>query len=207
MSASVVLSSWCGCVVIHSTGRSRPLHVNVTNSEPRVSGCSFQPVHVRHAQAGHANQRAHGSRVCRYASSRHVTNKIALSTFVFFQEKHSSYRCLEIQFWVRFAVLDVDYSPTGREFVSGSFDKTIRIFPVDQGRSRSVLFLTIVWNEAALKHTHTHTHTHTTHTHTDTHTDTYTHTTHTCTRVYTTHTHTHTHTHTLLRGVVTLRSR
>lgn len=34
------------------------------------------------------------------------------------------------------AVLDVDYSPTGKEFVSASFDKTIRIFPKDQGRSR-----------------------------------------------------------------------
>ena len=34
------------------------------------------------------------------------------------------------------AVLDVDYSPTGREFVSGSYDKTVRIFPVDKGRSR-----------------------------------------------------------------------
>lgn len=36
------------------------------------------------------------------------------------------------------AVLDVDYSPTGREFVSASFDKTIRIFPKDGGHSRSV---------------------------------------------------------------------
>lgn len=36
------------------------------------------------------------------------------------------------------AVLDVDYSPTGKEFVSASFDKTIRIFPHDGGRSRSV---------------------------------------------------------------------
>lgn len=34
------------------------------------------------------------------------------------------------------AVLDVDYSPTGREFVSASFDKTIRIFPKDSGHSR-----------------------------------------------------------------------
>ncbi len=34
------------------------------------------------------------------------------------------------------AVLDVEYSPTGKEFVSGSFDKTLRIFPADQGRSR-----------------------------------------------------------------------
>ncbi|XP_077990115.1 DDB1- and CUL4-associated factor 13-like [Glandiceps talaboti] len=36
------------------------------------------------------------------------------------------------------AVLDVDYAPTGKEFVSGSFDKTIRIFPYDKGHSREV---------------------------------------------------------------------
>lgn len=36
------------------------------------------------------------------------------------------------------AVLDIDYSPTGKEFVSGSYDRTIRIFPVDKGRSREV---------------------------------------------------------------------
>jgi len=36
------------------------------------------------------------------------------------------------------AVLDVDYSPTGREFVSASFDKTIRIFQKDKGHSRWV---------------------------------------------------------------------
>ncbi|KAL9961477.1 hypothetical protein ACROYT_G030423 [Oculina patagonica] len=36
------------------------------------------------------------------------------------------------------AVLDVDYSPTGQEFVTGSFDKTIRIFERDSGRSREV---------------------------------------------------------------------
>ncbi|XP_065058278.1 DDB1- and CUL4-associated factor 13-like [Rhopilema esculentum] len=36
------------------------------------------------------------------------------------------------------AVLDVDYAPTGQEMVTGSFDKTIRIFPRDQGHSREV---------------------------------------------------------------------
>uniref|UniRef100_A0AAY5KYC1 DDB1- and CUL4-associated factor 13 n=1 Tax=Esox lucius TaxID=8010 RepID=A0AAY5KYC1_ESOLU len=36
------------------------------------------------------------------------------------------------------AVLDVDYSPTGQEFVSASFDKSIRIFPKDGGHSREV---------------------------------------------------------------------
>lgn len=36
------------------------------------------------------------------------------------------------------AVMDVNYSPTGKEFVSGSYDRTVRIFPVDKGRSRYV---------------------------------------------------------------------
>uniref|UniRef100_A0A671VVB3 DDB1- and CUL4-associated factor 13 n=1 Tax=Sparus aurata TaxID=8175 RepID=A0A671VVB3_SPAAU len=36
------------------------------------------------------------------------------------------------------AVLDVDYSPTGKEFVSASFDKTVRIFPKENGHSREV---------------------------------------------------------------------
>ena len=34
------------------------------------------------------------------------------------------------------AVLDIDYSPTGKEFVTGSFDKTIRIFNTNEGYSR-----------------------------------------------------------------------
>jgi len=36
------------------------------------------------------------------------------------------------------AVTCVGFAPTGREFVSGSYDKTVRIFPVDKGRSREV---------------------------------------------------------------------
>lgn len=36
------------------------------------------------------------------------------------------------------AVMDVDYSPTGKEFVSGSYDKTVRIFTTDHGHSREV---------------------------------------------------------------------
>ena len=36
------------------------------------------------------------------------------------------------------AVLDVAFSPTGREFVSGSYDRTLRIFPITGGRSREV---------------------------------------------------------------------
>eukprot|EP01134_Creolimax_fragrantissima_P004981 CFRG4981T1 len=36
------------------------------------------------------------------------------------------------------AVLAVDYSPTGRELVSGAYDKSIRIFGYNQGHSREV---------------------------------------------------------------------
>jgi WD repeat and SOF domain-containing protein 1 len=36
------------------------------------------------------------------------------------------------------AVIDVDYSPTGREFVAGSYDRSLRIFPYNGGHSREV---------------------------------------------------------------------
>lgn len=36
------------------------------------------------------------------------------------------------------AVLDLDYSPTGKEFVTGSFDKTVRIWGSSEGKSREV---------------------------------------------------------------------
>jgi WD repeat and SOF domain-containing protein 1 len=36
------------------------------------------------------------------------------------------------------AVMDVAFSPTGREFVSGSYDRTVRIFNTNSGRSREV---------------------------------------------------------------------
>lgn len=36
------------------------------------------------------------------------------------------------------AVMDVSFSPSGREFVSGSYDRTVRLFKVDAGRCREV---------------------------------------------------------------------
>ncbi|KAG5545239.1 hypothetical protein RHGRI_017639 [Rhododendron griersonianum] len=36
------------------------------------------------------------------------------------------------------AVMDIDYSPTGREFVTGSYDRTIRIFQYNGGHSREI---------------------------------------------------------------------
>lgn len=34
--------------------------------------------------------------------------------------------------------MDVDYSPTGREFVAGGYDRSVRIFPFNGGHSREV---------------------------------------------------------------------
>lgn len=36
------------------------------------------------------------------------------------------------------AVMDVDFAPTGKEIVTGSYDRTIRLFSVDKGHSRDV---------------------------------------------------------------------
>lgn len=36
------------------------------------------------------------------------------------------------------AVTCVDFAPTGKEFVTGGYDKTVRIFPMDKGHSREV---------------------------------------------------------------------
>nr|CAG4640808.1 EOG090X04WU [Eulimnadia texana] len=41
------------------------------------------------------------------------------------------------------AVIDVDYSPTGKEIVSGSYDKTIRIFEVDKLKEREKMALNV----------------------------------------------------------------
>jgi WD repeat and SOF domain-containing protein 1 len=49
--------------------------------------------------------------------------------------------------------MDLDISPTGREFVTASYDKTIRIFDATEGRSREVyhgkrmhLLYSVLWS-------------------------------------------------------------
>ena len=41
-------------------------------------------------------------------------------------------------------VLDCDYAPTGKEFVSGGFDRTIRIFPYNKGHSRLIILNSLI---------------------------------------------------------------
>lgn len=54
----------------------------------------------------------------------------------------------------RFCSMDVSYSPTGREFVSGSYDRTIRIFPVTKGRSREVYHTSRMQRVFTVDYTH-----------------------------------------------------
>ena len=49
----------------------------------------------------------------------------------------SSFSCKTWLSWL-FAVLDVDYSPTGKEFVTASFDRSLRIFDQESKFSREV---------------------------------------------------------------------
>ncbi|CAG9463788.1 unnamed protein product [Pedinophyceae sp. YPF-701] len=50
--------------------------------------------------------------------------------------KLSSAKCVHKDFVS--AVMDVDFSPTGREFVAGGYDRSVRIFPYNAGHSREV---------------------------------------------------------------------
>jgi len=36
------------------------------------------------------------------------------------------------------AVMDIGYSPFGREFVTGSYDRTVRVFPYNVGHIREI---------------------------------------------------------------------
>lgn len=38
------------------------------------------------------------------------------------------------------AVMDIDYASTGKEFVAGSYDCTLRLFPVGSGKSREIYY-------------------------------------------------------------------
>lgn len=51
------------------------------------------------------------------------------------------------------AVMDLCYSPTGKEFVTGSYDRTIRIFKVDSGKSRDLYHLKRMQRVFTVKYT------------------------------------------------------
>jgi len=56
--------------------------------------------------------------------------------YTFDMRKLSSATCVHMDHIA--ALMDVDYSPTGKEFATASYDRTVRIYSVGRGRSRDV---------------------------------------------------------------------
>jgi WD repeat and SOF domain-containing protein 1 len=51
------------------------------------------------------------------------------------------------------AVMDVSFSPTGREFATGSYDRTVRLWATDAGKSRDVYHTKRMQRVFAVRHT------------------------------------------------------
>ncbi|EKX50159.1 hypothetical protein GUITHDRAFT_135342 [Guillardia theta CCMP2712] len=150
------LIATCGVDVhIWDPQRSEPLHTLSWGSESVVS-VRFNPVE-HNVLASTASDRsiilydirtATSLRklVLNKRSNRLCWNPMEAFNFVVANEDHNLYtfdmRKFDSALCVHkdhvSAVLDVDFAPTGREFVSGSYDRTVRIFKYNAGRSREV---------------------------------------------------------------------
>ena len=135
--------------------RSEPLHSYEWGSDT-VTSVRFNP-----AQAGLLASTGADRTVCLYdLRTDSALRKMALATtanalawnprepmnFVVAGENHNCYafdmrvlsRALTVYKGHVGAVLDVAWSPTGKEFATGSYDRTVRIFPAMGGTSREI---------------------------------------------------------------------
>jgi len=146
----------CGeATQLWSTGRSAPLKTFQWGVDS-VTVVAFNPVET-HLLAGAASDRSimlYDTRdtgpvrkvVMNLATNSIAWNPMEAMVFTAANEDYNLYafdvrklsRPLNVHSDHTGAVVSVDYSPTGREIVSGSYDKTVRIFPVDSGRSREI---------------------------------------------------------------------
>ncbi|KAI1329258.1 WD40 repeat-like protein [Xylariaceae sp. FL0255] len=84
--------------------------------------------------------------VLKFSSNKIAWNPMEPMNFACANEDHNCYifdmrnlnRALNILKGHVAAVMDVDWSPTGRELVSGSYDRTIRLWNRDEGHSRDI---------------------------------------------------------------------
>ncbi|KAK3683979.1 WD40-repeat-containing domain protein [Podospora appendiculata] len=84
--------------------------------------------------------------VLKFASNRIVFNPMEAMNMAVASEDHNIYmfdarnfdKAQNIQKGHVAAVMDVEFSPTGEELVSGSYDRTIRIWSRNQGQSRDI---------------------------------------------------------------------
>lgn len=153
-------TSAASCVDVWSYDRSEPvasMKWSAGGGEESLTSCSFNPIERDIVAATSQSDRSilfydlRSSQPIRKLVLAMNSNVIAWNpmeafNFTVGNEDHNCYtfdmRKLTIALNVHVdhvgAVLDVDYSPTGKEFVSGSYDRTVRIFSVDKGRSREV---------------------------------------------------------------------
>jgi DDB1- and CUL4-associated factor 13 len=153
-------TSAAACVDVWSYDRSEPVSSmkwSAGGGEESLTSCSFNPIERDIVAATSQSDRSilfydlRSSQPIRKLVLAMNSNVVAWNpmeafNFTVGNEDHNCYtfdmRKLNIALNVHVdhvgAVLDIDYSPTGREFVSGSYDRTVRIFSVDKGRSREV---------------------------------------------------------------------
>lgn len=84
----------------------------------------------------HSGQR--GLQVSKTAIRRGCVAKIFISYSLYTFDTRKLQTPLKVHFDHVSAVTDVDYSPTGKEFVSASYDKTIRIYNAHHSHSRDI---------------------------------------------------------------------
>jgi WD repeat and SOF domain-containing protein 1 len=150
------LIATCGAdVQIWDPQRSEAVHTLTWGSES-VMSVKFNAIE-RHVIASTGSDRSivlHDLRtatamrklVLHKRSNKVAWNPMEAFNFIVANEDHNLYtfdmRKLDCALCVHTdhvsAVLDVDYAPTGREFVSGSYDRTVRIWKYNEGRSREV---------------------------------------------------------------------
>lgn len=150
------LVATCGVdVQIWDPQRSEPVHTLAWGSDS-VMSVKFNAIE-RHVLASTGSDRSvvlHDMRtatairkvVLHKRSNKVAWNPMEAFNFVVANEDHNLYtfdmRRLDSALCVHTdhvsAVLDVDFAPTGREFISGSYDRTVRIWRYNEGRSREV---------------------------------------------------------------------
>jgi len=115
-------------------------------SEPELVLCcmSDRSVCIYDSRVEQATQKV----VMSMRTNKMVWNPMEPMTFALANEDHNAYqfdarnlsRALSVYVSHVAAVLDIDYAPTGKELVTGSFDRTVRLWSADgtEGGSRDV---------------------------------------------------------------------
>lgn len=108
----LALSGSDNSIVLYDIRTNSPVQKVVTSM--RANAISWNPMEAYHFASGHEDHNAY------LWDMRDLTKSLNV------YKDHVS------------AVTDVDFSPTGQELVTGSYDKTIRIYRANEGHSRDI---------------------------------------------------------------------